>query len=228
MKKTNSAKPSFKEDLACNIALIVVLLFTVAHLVIVTLGFFTKINIEIYDEFNFVIAYILIILSLALYILGFFTYKLTNVYMPSWFRIMFYVAFFLFTNTYYICGWYMSLVGLIFFFAYVAFLVSIICLSVYFNVEKDNKNKLKTVPKHLIVNVYFYSVAICSIFQLLVNFVKAVLFPYYELSTLAVYLFEFGTMFVITTIMILLFALSLYSSKRFINACLIKVNKSKD
>ena len=226
MKKTTT--PKFKEDLACNIALIVVLLFTAIHLVIVTLGFFTKINIEIYDDFNFVIAYVLIVLCLALYILSFFTYKLTNVYMPSWFRILFYVAFFLFTNVYYICGWYLSIVGLLFFYAYSAFLISSICLSVYFNVEKDNKNKLKTVPKHLIVNVYFYSVAVGSIFQLLVNLVKVVFFPHYEFSTLPTYLYEFGTMFTVTTIMILLFALSLYSSKKFINACLVKVNKAKD
>ena len=95
-------------------------------------------------------------------------------------------------------------------------------------VEKDNKNKLKTVPKHLIVNVYFYSVAVGSIFQLLVNLVKVVFFPHYEFSTLPTYLYEFGTMFTVTTIMILLFALSLYSSKKFINACLVKVNKAKD
>ena len=222
----NTTKPSFNEELACTISLIVVLLFTVAHLVIVTIGFFTKINIELYDEFNFIVAYILIGLSLALYILGFFTYKLTNVYMPSWFRIMFYVAFFLFTNVYYLLNWYGSILGLIFFFAYFAFLISIICLSVYFNVEKDNKNKLKTVPKHLIVNVYFYSVAVQSVFQFFVNLVKRIILPEYDFANLTTYLIEFGTMFAVTTIMILLFSLSLYSSKRFINSCLIKVNKA--
>ena len=222
----NTKKPSFREDLACNITLIAVLLFTIAHLVIVTLGFFTKIDIELYDEFNFIVAYILIVVSLTLYISGFFTYKLTKVYMPSWFRIMFYISFFLFTNTYYLLNWYASIIGLIFFFAYFAFLISIICLSVYFNVEKDNKNKLKTVPKHLIVNVYFYSLAIQAIFQFIVNFVKFLAFPNYKFSNLMAYSVEFGTMFVVTTIMILLFALSLYSSKKFINACLIKVDKS--
>ena len=146
--------------------------------------------------------------------------------MPSWFRILFYVAFFLFTNTYYILNWYASIIGLIAFFAYFAFIISIICLSVYFNVEKDNKNKLKTVPKHLIVNVYFYSLAIQAIFQFFVNLVKALAFPKYEFSNLLTYTIEFGTMFAVTTIMVLLFALSLYSSKKFINACLIKVDKS--
>lgn len=222
----NSSKPKFKEDLACNITLIVVLLFTIAHLILITLNFFCKINLNLYEDFNHVVAFTLIGICLLLYILGFFTYKLTKIYMPSWFRIMFYIAFFLFTNVYYILGWHLNLIGLLFLFAYFAFLICIICLSVYFNIQKDNKNKLKTVPKHLIVNVFLYSVAIEAIFQLLINVLKIVLFNKYAFATLTTYLLEFATMLVVTIFMILLFALSLYSSKKFVNACLIKVNSS--
>jgi hypothetical protein len=79
----------------------------------------------------------------------------------------------------------------------------------------------------LIVNVYFYSLAIQSIIQFIVNFVKYFAFPRYLLTSVKVYLIEFGVMLGVTTIMTLLFALSLYSSKKFVNACLIKVNKQQ-
>lgn len=226
MKDTKKIHP-FKKDLACNIALIFFIIFTAVHFTVVTLSFFCKIDLNLYESFNHLIAYTMIVVSLALYIFGFFLYKFSNLYIPAWFRLMFYTAFFLFTNVYYLCGWFLNIIGLIFFFAYLAFLVCIICLSVYFNIEKDNKNKLKTIPKHLIVNVYFYSLAIQSIVQFIVNFVKYFAFPRYLLTSVKVYLIEFGVMLGVTTIMTLLFALSLYSSKKFVNACLIKVNKQQ-
>jgi hypothetical protein len=224
MKDTKN-KYSFKNDLACNITLIAFLVFSITHLVIVTLGFFCKINLDIYEDFNHIVAFVMIGVSLALYTFGFFIHKFSNVYIPAWFRIMFYIAFFLFTNVYYLLGWYLHIIGLIFFFAYISFLICIICLSVYFNTQKDNKNKLKTVPKHLIVNVMFYSIAIEAIFQFIVNFVKTFAFKKYYYSNLKAYVIEFGVMLGVTIIMNLLFALSLYSSKKFINGCLIKVNK---
>jgi hypothetical protein len=137
---------------------------------------------------------------------------------------MFYIAFFVFTNIYYLCGLYEYIWGLVFFFAYLAFLICVICLSVYFNTQKDNKNKLKTVPKHLLVNVFFYSIAAESIFQLIVNAVKYLAFPNYVFTSVSIYLIEFGVMVGVTVVMTLLYALSLYSSKRFINGCLIKIN----
>ena len=217
---------SFKSDLACNITLIAFLFFSITHLVIVTLGFFCKIDITLYDEFNHIVAFVLIGISLALYVFGFFLYKFSNLHIPSWFRIMFYIAFFLFTNIYYLCGLFLTMWGLVFFFAYIAFLICIICLSVYFNTQKDNKNKLKTVPKHLLVNVFFYSVALEAILQFIINFVKFLAFPDYVFTSVSAYVVEFGVMLGVTVVITLLYALSLYSSKRFINACLIKINKT--
>lgn len=223
MKDTKN-KYSFKNELACNITLIAFLLFSITHLVIVTLGFFCKIDLNIYEDFNHIVAFVLIGISLALYVFGFFLYKFSNLHIPSWFRIMFYIAFFLFTNIYYLCGLYQTMWGLVFFFAYLAFLICIICLSVYFNTQKDNKNKLKTVPKHLLVNVFFYSIALEAIFQFIVNMVKFLAFPDYIFTSVSAYVIEFGVMCGVTIIMTLLYALSLYSSKRFINGCLIKIN----
>ena len=102
---------SFKKDLACNIALIVALVFSVVHLIVLTLGLFGTITLNVYEEFNYIFAYILVVLSLALFILSFFITKIKGLVVPAWFRIMFYIAFFLFTNTYYIIGGYRNIIS---------------------------------------------------------------------------------------------------------------------
>ena len=217
-------RPTFKEDLMCNITLICVLAFSGIHLLFLTLNLLGATNFELYSSFNYAIAYIMVIACLVLYIFGFYTCHFSRINMPAWFRMLFYVAFFLFTNVYYILNWFNTLTGLIFFYAYIAFLACIISLSVYFNSQKDEKNKLKITPKALITSVFFYSIASNALVQFVVNLVKIIAFPNYEFSTLPIYIIEFGTMIAVTALVTLLFSLSLARSKRFINACLIKVN----
>lgn len=220
-------KPSFKEDLLCNITLICTLAFSCIHLLLLTLNLCGVARFELHENFNYIVAYILVIVSLALYIFGFNIYKLANLYIPSWFRMMFYIAFYLFTNVYYILGWFNSLVGLIFFFAYIAFLTCIISLSIYFNTQKDEKNKLKIAPKSLIASVFCYSIACNALLQFVINLIKVIFFESYKYTTLSAYLIEFGTMIAVCSVVLISFALSLAGTKTYINACLIKVNKRK-
>ena len=217
-------RETFKDDLACNVTLIAVLLATVIYLLILTLNLFHVSHIDFHENFNYITAYIFVIACLALYIFGFFTYRLTNIYMPSWFRIMFYIAFFIFTNIYYVCNLFNSMLGLVFFFAYISFLVCIISLSIYFNTQKDEKNKLKIQSKSLIASVFFYSVAANAILQFVINFIKVIAFEGHKFSNLSAYLIEFGTMLGVSAIVAIIFALSLAGTKTLINACLIKVN----
>lgn len=169
----------------------------------------------------------MVAVCLALYIVGFYAYRFTNIYIPAWFRTLFYVAFYLFTNVYYILGWFGSIVGLIFFFAYISFLACIISLSIYFNTQKDEKNKLKIAPKSLIASVFFYSIAANALIQFLINLIKIIFFDSYKFATLSVYLIEFGTMIAVCAAVAIAFALSLAGTKSFINACLIKINKKR-
>ena len=215
-------RPNFKEDLLCNITLICTLSFTCIHLLLLTLNLFGVTRFELHENFNYIVAYILVIASLALYVFGFYLYRFSRMYIPAWFRMMFYIAFYLFTNVYYILGWFNHLLGLIFFFAYISFLMSIASLSIYFNTQKDDKNKLKIAPKSLLASVYFYSIAGNAILQFIINLVKVIFFKTYKLSTLAVYLAEFGTMIGVSTLVLIVFAISLARSKTLINACLIK------
>ena len=107
-------KPSFREDLLCNVTLICTLSFSVIHLLILTLNLFGVTRFVFHENFNYIVAYILVVASLALYVFGFYIYKFARLYIPAWFRMLFYIAFYLFTNIYYILGWFNALVGLTF------------------------------------------------------------------------------------------------------------------
>ena len=213
----------FRKDLACNITLISVLSFTLIHLLILTLNLFGITNLELCDGFSYIIAYILVVVCLLLFIGGFFVTKIKSLIMPVWFRMMFYIAFYLFTNIYYIFGWYENVVMLVFFFAYISFLVNIIALSVFFNVQKDEKNRLKTTSNFLITTIFFYAVAINALIQFALNMFKAFVIPDYQFSTLMAFVVEMSTMVLVTIIMNIIFSVSLNRRKSIINACLIKV-----
>ena len=215
---------NFKKDLACNITLISVLACTVAHLLVLLLGIFDVIELKTAESFNYIVAFVLVIACLLLYILGFFITKQQNVTLPSWFRIMFYIAFFVFTNTYYLAGLYENIWFVLIFFAYVAVLINIICLSLFYNIQKDEKGRLKTSAKYLCVCVCFWSVAICAFLQFVITIFKAFAFESYVFSTLKVFVFEFLVMLVVCIIMAIIYYMSLIQTKSLINACLIKHN----
>lgn len=216
----------FKKDLACNITLISVLSFTLIHLLILTLNLFGVTELNFHEDFSYLVAYILVIVCLLLYIAGFFISKSKGLVIPAWFRMLFYIAFYLFTNVYHICGFYHNIYTIILFFAYVAFLVNIIALSVFYNVQKDEKNRLKSTSKFLITTVFFYASAINALIQFAINMFKAFIVPKYEFATLMTFVVEMSTMLLVTIVMTIIFSASLKKSKTLINGCLIKVGNN--
>ena len=134
---------NFKKDLACNITLISVLVCTLIHLTFLILGIFDVVNLKTTVSFNYILAFVLVIACLLLYILGFFISRQQKLSIPSWFRIMFYIAFFVFTNTYYVLGLYENIWLLLIFFAYISVLINIICLSLFTTFKKMKKADLK-------------------------------------------------------------------------------------
>lgn len=217
---------NFKKDLACNITLISVLACSLIHLTFLILGIFDVVNLKTTTSFNYIVAFVLVIVCLALYILGFFISIQQKLAIPSWFRIMFYVAFFVFTNTYYLAGLYENIWFLLIFFAYISVLINIICLSLFYNIQKDEKGRLKTSAKYLCTCVCFWSIAICSFVQFVVNFMKAFVFDTYVFSTLKVFAFEYMVMFAVCIAMAIIYYLSLIQTKTLVNGCLIKHNSS--
>ena len=200
------------------------LVFTVIHLMIVTLNLFGATELAFPTDFNYLFAYFLVIISLVLYILSFFIVKLKNFRVPNWISIVFYVAFFLFTNVYYVAGLFTNLVALIFLFIYISVMVNIICLSIFYNLQKDEKNRLRSSKAYIITSVFLFSVAVSSLFILVITAMKAFFFPTYEMATLYVFVIEMCTMVLSSLIINVSFSLSLSRSKVFINSCLIKLS----
>lgn len=217
---------SFRKNLVNNITLIVVLVFTLIHLLLLTLNVFDITKFDLYDGFNYFVAYILVIISLVLFILGFFIEKIAKLNIPSWFEVVFYVAFFLFTNTYYILNAYSNIFAIIILFAYLSFLVTIINISVFYHTQKDENNRLKASRNYIVTSIFFYSIGTNAILELFISAVKAFIFPNFILTTVSAYVVEFSVMVLTSIIMSILLNLSLLKSKKFINSCLIKKNSN--
>ena len=217
----------FKKDLTCNITLITVLAFSVIHILLLTLNLFGVTELQFLGNFNYLVAYILVVVCSILYILGFFISKLQDLTIPKWFRMMFYIAFYLFTNVYYSLGLYENIYTLILFFAYISFLVNIASLTVFYNTQKDEKNRLKSTNKFLVTTVFFYAVAINAMIQFLINTFKAFAVPNYVFSTLSAFVIEMSTMLLVSIIMAVIFYQSLTKTKTLINGCLIKIGTTK-
>lgn len=213
---------NFKKDLACNITLILVLVATAVHVLVITLNLFGATSFKFAEGFNYIAAYVLVVLCLLLYCLGFLISRQKRVAFPSWLRILFYIAFFVFTNIYHLFGLYNNIIALAFCFMYIAFLVNIVSVSVFYNVQKDDKNKLRTSKKFIISSVFFYSVGALFVIEFLSAAIKLFIFPNAVLSNLPAMLVELSAGLFVSIIMLIMFDLSLSKTKTFINACLVK------
>lgn len=213
----------FKKDLACNITLICVLAFSSIHLLLLTLNLFNVTNFNLPANFSYIFAYILMIFSFGLYILGFWIDNIKTLKIPTWFKMMFYIAFFIFTNVYYIAGLYQNLFFVIVFISYVSFLLNICAISICFNINKDEKNKLKMSTKSLIFNTTTYAIALCSLFVFIISMIKVIFIETFTFSLLIHFVIEMSTMLAICAIMAIILSLSHKKSKIIINKCLIKI-----
>ena len=94
-------KLNFKKDLACNITLICVLSLSFIYFMLLTLNLFNVFAFNFPQSFSYITAYLLMILCFGLYVLGFFIETRKSIKIPTWLKMTFYVAFFIFTNIYY-------------------------------------------------------------------------------------------------------------------------------
>lgn len=216
-----------KIELACNLTLVSVLLATIVHIIVLTLNLFGSMSFAVPNGFSYIFAYILTIVCLALYILGFFVSRLKKMTFPAWLRICFYIAFFLFTNVYYILGLYQTIVGTIILFAYVGFLISIISVSIFYNAQKDDKNRLKSTYKFISLSVLCYGVAFTTFIEFLITLIKVLFFKTDASATLLFDVVGVASMIVTHAILTIAYYISLKKNKKFINSCLIKFKKSE-
>ena len=211
-----------KSEIFCNVTLSAVLVATAIHILIITLNLFGVTNFGVPKNFNYVFAYVLTIICLSLYIFGFAVSKFKRIIFPAWLRIFFYIAFFLFTNVYYILGLFTSFLGVILFYAYLGFLISILSVSIFYNTQKDEKNRLKASNRFISLSVFCYSVAFATFVQFLISLVKVLFFSTGITTALKVYVVSTFSMLVVISALSIAFYISLKKSKKFINSCLVK------
>lgn len=217
---------NFKKNMLVNLALIAVLFCTLVYLVILTLNIFGITSIKFYDKFNYLVAYIFIIISLCIFILGFWVEKITNLNIPQWFQIVFFIAFFIFTNIYYATNAYNNISTLMFFYMYLSFISTIANVSIFYNVQKDENNRLKVSKPYILTSIFFYSVGTNSIVMFLISTIMCLFLPHHSFTSLSTFVLGFLSMTLITAIMIIAYGISLAHSKRFINSCLLKTNRN--
>ncbi|MBO4569781.1 MAG: hypothetical protein J5689_00995 [Clostridia bacterium] len=204
--------------------LIGALVLSVAHFVILMLTLFNVINASsvLPANFNYFVAFALIAVCLALFTIALFVESKKQLIVPTWLAVSFYCCFFIFTNIYYFFGLYNIFLTNLLFYVVLAVLVSILSLSIYYNELKALDGTLENKNRYLGYVLFSISVSISLIFELIVMLIKYISNPNVNLTVHA--LASFGILILGALIFAVLFTESIKKTKRFANACLIKIN----
>jgi len=207
-----------------SILLYVVLALSLVHFTFIMLSLFNVLTPAFLESnnFNYVIGFVLVGVCLALYIILMFVEKSKKLSIPEWFKVVFYIGFYVFTNVYYFLGLYSTLAGLIVFYAYLAFVLNIIALSIFFNTQKSETNILKTTTNYTVMTTFAYAITGGALIETIISAFKILLAKTSVFSTLSMLIIDMCTMILVSVIMAIIFALSLSKTKTIINKCLIK------
>ncbi|MBQ7452842.1 MAG: hypothetical protein IJS68_01075 [Clostridia bacterium] len=198
------------------------------YFIFLLLGLFNvlKISAILPETFNYLMAFAIIIACLALYSLALFIETHNRLEVPVWIACSFYIAFFIFTNIYYLFGLYSNTYFSLFFYVVLGVLVSILSLSIYFNCLKDEAGLLKNRVHFTGFILFAISTTLSVIFKLVVMFIKFVCNVGVNLTLETI--ITFGILLLISTIFAICFDLSIGGKKTFANACLIKTISRED
>ena len=207
-----------------TILLYLVLAFSLVHFTFLMLSLFDVVPMNHLADirFNYVIAFVLVGICLLLYIALMFIEKSKKLVIPEWFKDVFYVGFFVFTNIYYLFGLYSTFTGLAVFYVYLAFVLNIISLSIFFNIQKSETNVLKTTTTYTTFTVFTYSVAMFAMLETIISAFKLMINASEAFMALSTVILNMCIGVLVSLIFAIVFALSLTKSKRLINKCLIK------
>jgi len=198
--------------------------------ILLALGAFGLIPIQSIagSHFNYVTALVIVVAGFVLYFVFMLIEKIRNLIIPNWFKCLFYFAFLIFTNVYYLFSWYHTIAGMLVFDAYLAVLLNIGAVSLFYNTQKDAKNIVKTTDKFLVFSCFAYSALGIVFYEIVSLLVKVFSKQTGLLFGLAFVVTELSIMLCISFVFALVFALSLKKKKAFINGCLIKYNNTSE
>lgn len=201
---------------------------SVAFLVLVCLGLFGVVvpSWLVDNDYNYMIALVLVALNLALDIVFMVIETKNKLDIPEWFRVVFFVGFFVFTNVYYYFGLYSLIYTQLLFYVYLSVVLSILSISIFFNVQKNENNMVRTNNAYACVSTFTYSTSMFLIFETIVALVKIVSGT--AENALLTFLISSCTCLFVSLVISIMFYKSLTNKKRFINACLIRTIKKQE
>lgn len=208
-----------------NSFLIGALVLSVAHFVILMLSLFNVINTSavINPNFNYFVAFALIVIGLILYVISLFVEEKSKLSVPTWLSCTFYLAFFVFTNVYYFFGLYNQLLTNLIFYLVLSVLISILSLSIYYNALKELDGTLNNKNRFIGVVLFAISISISVLVVFVVNIIKFIV--NHNINITVHFLASFGILILSALVFAVLFSESIKKTKKFANACLIVVNK---
>ena len=220
MEKKGSIKLS-------SVLLWVVLGLSLVHFTFLLLGLFGIITPTCLerDTFNYIVSFVLVAVCLVLYIVLMVVEKKKKMIMPEWFKNVFYVGFYVFTNVYYYFGLYGTLAGLIVFYVYFSFVLNIISLSIFFNTQKSDNNVLSTTNTFTSLTTFTYAVTGGALIEVIITAFKLVFAKNSVFSTISMVIIDMCIIILVSIIMAMIYGSSLSKRKKVINACLIKFYK---
>lgn len=204
---------------------IFVFVLTALDLTFLLLGIFNVVRPECLtrDAFSYIVAFVLLGVCLLLFIALMLTEKLGKFSLPSWLKCVLYVGFFVFSNIYYFFGLFDYTITLIFFYVYLGFVLSVLSLSIFYNLQKTEAGIIKTNSSFVSFFTFCSTLAIGTIIELVVCSIK-ILAGTTALPATA-FIVSICSMMIVSLIMAVAYYISLEKSKKFINLCLIKFQK---
>lgn len=195
-----------------------------AYLLVLTLGLFNVFELTAIagKSFNYIVAYVVLLVALAIYILFMFAEKWRSWIVPAWLKSLFFVAFFVFTNVYYFFGLYQTLAGIIVFDVCFASLMNIVAVSLFYNTQKDAKNAVKTTEKFLCFSTFSYALAGGVFYQVISLAIRIIAKSTGIFASIALVVTELCIFIAVSLLFSLFFALSMKNKRKFVNACLVK------
>ena len=202
---------------------------SVAFLVLLNLGLF---NVVVpswikNSSFNYMVGFVLVALNLILDITFMVIEAKKKLDIPEWFRVVFFIGFFVFTNVYYYFGLYSIIYTEILFYIYLSVVLSILAISVFYNIQKNENNQIKTSNAYASVTTFTYSTSIFLIIETIVTAIKIISGQGIQTGLLSFLIHSCVCIFS-SLIIAVAFHVSLSRQKKFINACLIRTITNKE
>ena len=149
--------------------------------------------------------------------------KCKSVYSPkSRKKSVLYFGFFIFTNIYYSFGLFENFWTLILFYLYLGFVLNILSLSVFYNLQKTESGIIKTNNGFVAFFTFSASVAGATIIEIVVTSIK--ILTKTTITNATSFIANLSAVVLISLTMATIFYISLTKTKKIINSCLIKAN----